>query len=1207
MITTIKNNLTRVAMLLLLVVLGSVGVWAQTTDNATETITIGSDNGGRYDLPISAENAYLMTQQEFYADQINHGEGDIWSLGFQTENGDLTRNVAIYITNSEQSTSGDYGWWTVTNADCVFSGEVTFVSGQWNTIYFNKPFHYDGKSNLILTYDDNTGEGKGWGSLTNHTISGSHKYAYSDKNDLDPTDLTTLEKASYKSSVGYQSQIRFTFTDKPSPGGLTVSDIADKSAQIATTLRGEGTAWNLRYRKVSKDGEEAGSFVTVNNLTTRSYSLEDLDPGTKYEAQVQAVYEGDNLSEWTSSVTFVTACCPIEEQTEMMFALGSQYIGWYNYAVQIVDITDEDKPVEVAHLRAPSSQTYGGTVTLCCGHKYQVNWIYDADMAVYSQSYYFSLYYNTGDLLYTMARGEAPEETAELTTFIMDCTPYCAQKPQNVNVLNTTYNSATITLRSETKAGEAVYSTEADFDPDAATTTSVNYDAVSTNNMWEQYPANASLTLTGLEPLTKYYVQVRNVCTGGNGHSRWSDPVEVITGSRYDGPRIVKTESVNSRTEKITFENGGTSKKSNLYYRVKVQGTPISAEAIQTIGTGNGTGFKNGESWGEGIRASGGNKPYSNILYTVLSGLNSYNFQAGQGKTGLGLEKFIYGIRELVGDVLPGLLVKQIDRECMNDADREARIKLLEERQTTIEKQRKKLVEDHDNGDVTNEEFQEQFDKLVSEEIECKKEVESLSKMPTDAQKLARMKELEKKIEDAQKTICTLDPYSEEYKTLKAEMDVDMAELNKLRVMTSAAENVNKDGFSVSKEEESGAQARTRSGEDRKFVFFIRHSNGNGTLLIRNLTFTPNELLNDWICIPNISGTEYTLTGLMPNTTYEVMVEPVFEDGITGTQSPIASFTTLGEESEPLDGAFSVSADKKVSFAKGNLQYSRDANWNDHWKLAEHQYDILGLDNLQTQEVNEYGNRLPSEDHLDLFCWSNKDSNKGTIHTYPDDSYYTGDFVEWGAQSEFIEVYGPGWQTLSKDEWTYLLSGRENADKLKALATVNNVKGLILLPDDWTGDAPAATYTAETWATLETAGAVFLPAAGTLTVSSEDSHTIASVNGLDDGIGSYWSSTPSETDINAFATTFNATEVKPAEDIYRRIGSAVRLVKVAEDKLLGDANGDGVVDAADIVEMVNAKDDKASPNFKMKNVDFDGDGKVTDSDIEKVVDIIMGN
>ena len=318
---------------------------------------------------------------------------------------------------------------------------------------------------------------------------------------------------------------------------------------------------------------------------------------------------------------------------------------------------------------------------------------------------------------------------------------------------------------------------------------------------------------------------------------------------------------------------------------------------------------------------------------------------------------------------------------------------------------------------------------------------------------------------------------------------------------------------------------------------------------------------------------------------------------------------------EPLDGAFSVSAGKKVSFAKGNLQYSRDVNWNDHWKLAEHQYDILGLDNLQTQEPDKNGNLYPSQEHLDLFCWSNKDSNKGTIHTYPDDSYYTGDFVEWGAQSEFIEVYGPGWQTLSKDEWTYLLSERENAATLKAFATISyqkgegeekvsvSVKGLILLPDDWTGGELAASYTAETWATLETAGAVFLPAAGTLTVSDEDSHTIASVNGLDDGIGSYWSSTPSETDINAFATTFNATETKvePAKDIYRRIGSAVRLVKVAEDKLLGDANGDGIVNAVDIVEMVNAKNGNASANFRLKNVDFDGDGSISDAEINAAI------
>ena len=87
--------------------------------------------------------------------------------------------------------------------------------------------------------------------------------------------------------------------------------------------------------------------------------------------------------------------------------------------------------------------------------------------------------------------------------------------------------------------------------------------------------------------------------------------------------------------------------------------------------------------------------------------------------------------------------------------------------------------------------------------------------------------------------------------------------------------------------------------------------------------------------------------------------------------------------------------------------------------------------------------------------------------------------------------------------------------------------------------------------------------------------------------------------------TFTESEVKPAVDIYRRIGSAVRLVKVVS-VLLGDANNDGVVNVADVVEMINARDNKPSAHFVMKNADFDGDGSVTDADIDAVVKIIMG-
>ena len=66
--------------------------------------------------------------------------------------------------------------------------------------------------------------------------------------------------------------------------------------------------------------------------------------------------------------------------------------------------------------------------------------------------------------------------------------------------------------------------------------------------------------------------------------------------------------------------------------------------------------------------------------------------------------------------------------------------------------------------------------------------------------------------------------------------------------------------------------------------------------------------------------------------------------------------------------------------------------------------------------------------------------------------------------------------------------------------------------------------------------------------------------------------------------------------------------KLMEEKenpvLKGDANGDGVVDLKDLETMVNRMFDD-TVGVKMKNVDFDSDGKISLQDIEKVIDIIV--
>ena len=1187
----------------------------------SEVLTVGSISNANGYLPSYPQSSYSTSQQIYTKDEIGKA-GMITSIAFYNYEMGKARNYDIYLSHTtKEEFDSNTDWVTVSDANKVFSGTVTLGDG-WTVIDFDTPFVYDGKQNLILTMDDNTGNSTGNNySIGVYSPSGHQSLYYYKSTNLDPTQPIEVEGDFHTSySSDRKNGIQLCFETYPKPSKLEAVEVGDVSTQIQCSLRGDATAWNLRYRKVAGEGEEEHAWTVVNNLTDRLKFIEGLTPLTKYEAQVQAIFPEDKLSDWTSPLVFTTACCPVEDQAEIIYAVNSNYSSWYGYAIQFMDITDKDNPVEVAYVNPPSYSFTGGTLTLCCGHKYKVNWIYDEEHSNVNHQFSLALYFEPGDKFYSMARGTAPEETAELTTFVMDCTPYCTQMPQILNESGTTYNSATITFLSQTKTGQVVYSTEADFDPEKATPEDMDFEEVSQSEVpWDQ--PNASITLKGLQPLTAYYVRVRSVCTTEPiGVSRWSAPVKVTTSSRYDAPTQVIAEPVNSRTEKLSWGSRGSEQSHNLYYRKQAVGNPVDPSAIQTFGGGNGTGFESG-SWGKGIHSSYGDRPFSNTLFVAdVPAGSSFSFKAGNGKTAGGPVNFLYGMRPENVTLTAGEVMKQFDMQCLNDADRQARIYSAQSEINVIRQQLTDLDNRLNNGDITQEEYDIQKEKLEKELADNESELEYLNQQPSDAELLQTMKELEQKISDINNQLNTLynslnlPILSEEQraatelqiKKLESEADGYFAHLNDLRAITTNAENTQKDGFSITREKES-ANARTRGTDDDAYIFFIRHSDPNGVLLVKDLTITPPEQQGEWIVIPNVSGNSYLLTGLEPGTTYEVMVEPVYDGGTTGSRSPITVFTTLGEESEPLEGVFSVSKDKKVSFAKGNLRYSKDANWNDHWSLAEHQYDILGADNLESQEVNQYGNRFPSEDHLDLFCWSAGYSSNGTIHTYPDDSYYTGDFKEWGTQTAFTDIYGFGWSTMTKDEWTYLLSERENAATLKSFATVNGVKGLVLLPDEWNapdGVIISEEMTAEQWATIEKTGAVFLPAAGTLTVNMEGS-TVATVNDVN-VVGSYWSSTPSETDVNAFSMTFTESEVKPAVDIYRRIGSAVRLVKALPEPVKGDANNDGVVNVADVVEMINARDNKPSAHFVMKNADFDGDGSITDADIDAVVKIIMG-
>lgn len=256
--------------------------------------------------------------------------------------------------------------------------------------------------------------------------------------------------------------------------------------------------------------------------------------------------------------------------------------------------------------------------------------------------------------------------------------------------------------------------------------------------------------------------------------------------------------------------------------------------------------------------------------------------------------------------------------------------------------------------------------------------------------------------------------------------------------------------------------------------------------------------------------------------------------------------------SKTLTGIFSVSAVKTVYFSQGNLQYAAK---NNLWFFANEQYDIVGENNQYISATSVY--------KIDLFGFGTsgyQGINPWTT-SYNDEDYAAGDLYgtdyDWGHYNPIVNGGNEAglWYTMPMSEWDYLLHSRPKANQLQGIATVNNIKAYILLPDAWQQPSslnftPLATsfstntYSADQWKTMEDAGAVCLPIGGW-----RDGDSVEDL----DRYGHYWTSTADPDDVVQAGEVYFGIDPGYTTMLIDWIpskasGLSVRLVRVASNR-----------------------------------------------------------
>lgn len=300
-----------------------------------EVHQIGDLNGQSAVLPFHGNYVYSYSQQIYSHEVIPGGKG-------------LIDTIAFYCLNRpDPSKTGDIKIWMAnvaknnfeSNKDYIDPSELTLVyemvgewdltADSWNIIALDRPFYYDGTSNLVIAFYEGRSGFNGANFRTWQTSRESAICQYSDDANvvsfMDPASTTAISNTYSNNNTILIRKYWSECIDRPvcvTPHGLIADAIGFESAELQWNEDTTVMEWIVEYRA------QEGNWNSVA-VTEPRYSLHNLQQGTEYEVRVSALCGEYSYSEYSESITFVTSSrCAAPDHLSVTGISNSVILSW---------------------------------------------------------------------------------------------------------------------------------------------------------------------------------------------------------------------------------------------------------------------------------------------------------------------------------------------------------------------------------------------------------------------------------------------------------------------------------------------------------------------------------------------------------------------------------------------------------------------------------------------------------------------------------------------------------------------------------------------------------------------------------------------------------------------------------------------------------------------------------------------------------------